>query len=108
MPGSAAFIFGQTRLSLLCSAAFARAHFKAQVLGNRKDIFVTSATHIHANDMICGKIRRNFRHVRQSVGRLKGWNDTFGLTTKLERLKRFFVGDRHIFENPSRICPSSS
>ena len=46
-------------------------HIKAQCLGDGKDVLVTAATHVHADDMILGQLRCDLHHMRQGVGRFQ-------------------------------------
>ena len=58
-----------------------RVHFNIQRFGNCENILITTATHIHADQMILWQCGRNFHHMSQRMGWLKGGNDAFQLTT---------------------------
>ena len=47
-----------------------RVHLNSQSGCNGEDILVTTAAHIHANQVIGGQFRRDFHHMGQSMARL--------------------------------------
>ena len=72
------------------------------MLCHGEDVFVTTPTHIHTNDMIVRQRRGNFHNMGQRVTRFERRDDTLELATQLKRLKRFFISDADVLR-PSNI-----
>jgi len=80
-------------------------HLPAERTRHGENVLVTTATHIHADDVILGQIRRDFGDMGQSVRRLQRGDDPFGFAAQLERIKRFGIGDRDILRATNFMEP---
>jgi len=80
-------------------------HLPTERTRHGEDILVTTATHIHADDVIFWKIGRDFGDMGQSVRRLQRGDDPFGFAAQLERIKRFGIGDRDILRATNFMEP---
>ena len=83
----------------------ALAHIHAKRPRNRKDVFVPATTHVHADNVILGQVRRNFHHMGQCVRRFQRWNDAFLLATQLKRLQRFDICNGHVLRTTNIMQP---
>ena len=62
-----------------------------KMTGDREDVFVAAAAHVHHDQPILAELLRDVAHARKRVRRLKRGDDAFEFRAELERIERFLV-----------------
>ena len=75
------------------------------MVGDREDILVAAAAHIHHDQMIARPGWRDFGDMCQRMGGFECRNDAFEPARQLKCCERLRVGDSYVFDAPDVVQP---
>ena len=84
----------------------ALAHLPTERTGHGEDVLIATPAHIHADDMIAGKLTRDLGDMGQGVRGLQRRDDALGLTAELKRIQSLGIGARNILRPTDIVEPS--